>query len=259
MLIPPGVDSQDACSVQQANVHECAHKVSKPYCQDCLALGRWAATVKGLKLPSDAPKRAALCAIIPGMEPSTTTSIQSSHLFCSLGRPECNGEQGERHFRFGAFVFVIFTMFDSTGLRRLKLADVFKPADGEPPQQDRTIVGWGIFLILLGILFLQNIIPITSCEPVVASSFILLGAYLVYRAIQHRDKQARNSTGSLPGVKEDLICRASAWRSFNRRFCSDPYRRYFSDRKFLRSFFRMATDCPLLAGNTDCHRGAENL
>ena len=56
---------------------------------------------------------------------------------------------------------------------------------GEPPQQDKTIIGWGVFLILLGLLFLlQNIIPyyffVNRLWPLV---FVLLGAYLVYRAI----------------------------------------------------------------------------
>jgi hypothetical protein len=207
----PAVDSQDACSVcSKPMCTECTHKVKgKPYCQDCLALGaEWAATVKGLKLPSDAPKRAALCAIIPGMgavyNNEYTKAITYFAVWAALS---VMGSRVNGIFGFGAFVFVIFTMFDAyrtaeaQARRRLQTGLV-----GEPPQQDKTIIGWGVFLILLGLLFLlQNIIPyylfVNRLWPLV---FVLLGAYLVYRAIQNREKQARNSAGSLPGVKEDI-------------------------------------------------------
>jgi hypothetical protein len=206
----PAVDSQEACSVcSKPMCTECAHKVKgKPYCQECLAVGaEWATTVKGLKLPSDAPKRAALCAIIPGMgavyNNEYTKAITYFAVWAALS---VMGSRVNGVFGFGAFVFVIFTMFDAyrtseaQARRRLQTGMV-----EEPPQQDKTIIGWGVFLILLGILFLlQNIIPyylfVNRLWPLV---FILLGAYLVYRAIQHREKQARNSNGSLPGVKED--------------------------------------------------------
>jgi hypothetical protein len=207
----PAVDSQDACSVcSKPMCTECTHKVKgKPYCQDCLALGaEWAATVKGLKLPSDAPKRAALCAIIPGMgavyNNEYTKAITYFAVWAALS---VMGSRVNGIFGFGAFVFVIFTMFDAyrtaeaQARRRLQTGLV-----GEPLQQDKTIIGWGVFLILLGLLFLlQNIIPyylfVNRLWPLV---FVLLGAYLVYRAIQNREKQARNSAGSLPGVKEDI-------------------------------------------------------
>jgi hypothetical protein len=207
----PAVDSQDACSVcAKPMCMECTHKVKgKPYCQDCLALGaEWAATVKGLKLPSDAPKRAALCAIIPGMgavyNNEYTKAITYFAVWAALS---VMGSRVNGIFGFGAFVFVIFTMFDAyrtaeaQARRRLQTGMV-----GELPQQDRTIIGWGVFLILLGLLFLlQNIIPyylfVNRLWPLV---FVLLGAYLVYRAIQTRDKQAHRSAGSLPGAKEDI-------------------------------------------------------
>jgi hypothetical protein len=189
---------------------ECAHKVKgKPYCQDCLALGaEWAATVKGLKLPSDAPKRAALCAIIPGMgavyNNEYTKAITYFAVWAALS---VMGSRVNGIFGFGAFVFVIFTMFDAYRTAEAQTRRRIQTGlAAEPPQQDKTIIGWGIFLILLGVVFLlQNIIPyylfVNRFWPLV---FVLLGAYLVYRAIQNRDKQGRNSAGLFPGAKEDI-------------------------------------------------------
>ena len=76
----------------------------------------------------------------------------------------------------------------------------------EPHQQDRTIIGWGIFLVLLGVVFLlQNVIPyylfVNQLWPLV---FILLGGYLVYRAMKSRNKQVHDSAGPIVGSKEDI-------------------------------------------------------
>jgi hypothetical protein len=189
---------------------ECAHNVKgKPYCPDCLALGvEWAATVKGLKLPSDAPKRAALCAIIPGMgavyNNEYTKAITYFAVWAALS---VMGSRVNGIFGFGAFVFVIFTMFDAYRIAEAQTRMRIQTGlAGEPPQQDKTIIGWGVFLIILGVLFLlQNILPyylfVNRLWPLV---FILLGAYLVYRTIQNRNRQARNSAGPLSGAKEDI-------------------------------------------------------
>jgi len=207
----PAVEAQDACSLcSKPMCPECTHKVKdKPYCQDCLVQGaEWAATVKGLKLPTDAPKRAALCAIIPGMgavyNNEYTKAITYFAVWAAL---MVMGDRVNGIFGFGAFVFVIFTMFDAyrtAEARTRRRLQSGLPSE-EPPQQDKTIIGWGIFLILLGILFLlQNIIPyywfVNRLWPLV---FVLLGAYLVYRAVQNRDKQLRNSATSIHGTKED--------------------------------------------------------
>jgi hypothetical protein len=207
----PAVEAQDACSACRKPVcNECAHKVkAKPYCPDCLALGaEWAATVKGLKLPSEAPKRAALCAIIPGMgavyNNEYTKAVTYFAVWAALS---VMGSNVHGVFGFGAFAFVVFTMFDayrtaeSQARRRLQTGLV-----AEPPQQDKTIIGWGIFLIILGFLFLlQNLIPyylfVNRLWPLI---FVLLGGYLVYRAVQNRERQARNSPGPLPGAKENI-------------------------------------------------------
>jgi len=66
----PVVESQEACNAcSKPLCSECTHKIKgKPYCQDCLVEGaEWISTIKGLHLPSDSPRRAALCAIIPGL------------------------------------------------------------------------------------------------------------------------------------------------------------------------------------------------
>ena len=101
-------------------------------------------------------------------------------------------------FGFGAFVFLIFTMFDSY---RTAEANFRTRLESKVPEagtaKDRTVAAWGIFLIGLGVVFLlRNIIPynfISRAWPVV---FIALGAYLVFRSIKDRedDTTHRNHT-----------------------------------------------------------------
>jgi hypothetical protein len=207
----PTADAQDACCLCSRHLcPECTHKIKgKPYCQDCLVQGaEWAATVKGLRLPSDSPKRVALCAIIPGMgavyNNEYTKAITYFAVFAALS---LMSDRVNGIFGFGAFVFVIFTIFDAYRTAEAKNRARLQAgaAAEEPPQKDKTVVGWGIFLIILGLIFLlQNIIPyylfVNQLWPLV---FILLGAYLVYRAVQSRRKQ-NNSTGSFPGAKEGM-------------------------------------------------------
>jgi hypothetical protein len=208
----PAVDSQEACSsCSKPLCVECAHKIrGKPYCEDCLVQGaEWAATVKGLKLPAEAPKRAAWCAIIPGMgavyNNEYTKAITYFAVWAALS---VMGSRVSPVFGFGAFVFIIFTMFDAyrtaeaLARRRLQQGHI----STESPQQDRTIIGWGAFLILLGIVFLlQNIIPyyffVNRLWPLV---FILLGGYLVYRAVKNREKQKQDSASPIAGPKEGV-------------------------------------------------------
>jgi hypothetical protein len=110
-------------------------------------------------------------------------------------------------FGFGAFVFVVFTMFEAyrTAEAHARKRLQAGPVPDEPIHQDKTIIGWGIVLIVLGVLFLlQNIIPYNLFTNLWPLLFILLGGFLVYRAVQNREKQLRNSTGSVPpGPKED--------------------------------------------------------
>jgi hypothetical protein len=165
----------------------------------------WAATVKGLKLPTESPKRAAWCALIPGVgavyNNDYTKAVTYFAVFAALSMM---GDRVHGIFGFGAFVFLVFTMFDAYRTaeaqtrRRVQLGSIAE----EPPHQDRTIMGWGIFLIVLGVLFLlQNIIPYWFINRLWPLAFVLLGAFLVYRAIQSRDKQLRDTP--LPGPREE--------------------------------------------------------
>jgi len=207
----PDVDSQEACSVcSKLLCTECAHKIKgKPYCQDCLVQGaEWAATVKGLKLPSDSPRRAAVFAIIPGIgavyNGEYTKAITYFAVFAALSMM---GSRVNGVFGFGAFVFVVYTMFDAYRIAeanaRQSIQAGFVPE--HPVHQDKTIVGWGVVLIVLGIIFLlQNLISFNFLNRLWPVVFILVGVYLVYRAIETRDKKSGNSTDSIPGSKEDI-------------------------------------------------------
>ncbi len=209
------VDAHEACSVcKKPLCAECSHQIKgKPYCQDCLAEGaEWVATVKGLRLPSDAPRRAALCAIIPGLgavyNNEYTKAITYFTVFAALS---VMGSRVSGIFGFGSFVFILFTIFDAyrsaEAIARRRLQSGF---DSEQPVlQDKTIVGWGIVLIVLGVIFLlHNIISyyfswrfLNQFWPLI---FILLGGYLVYRAIQSGDKRASGPKTPLPGGKEGI-------------------------------------------------------
>jgi hypothetical protein len=209
----PAVDSQEACSAcSKPMCAECTHKIKgKPYCQDCLIQGaEWAATVKGLKLPSDAPKRAALCAIIPGIGAVYNNEyMKAVTYFAVWAALSVMGSRVHGVFGFGAVVFVVFTMFDAHRTAEAQARRRLQPGyiSTEPLQQDRTIIGWGVFLILLGFVFLlQNVIPdyffVNRLWPLV---FILLGGYLVYRAMKGREKQMHDSAASpIVGPREDL-------------------------------------------------------
>lgn len=207
----PAVEAQDTCSAcKKLLCLECAHKVKgKSFCQDCLIEGaEWAAAVKGLKLPSDAPKRAAWCAIIPGMGAVYNNEYTKAITFFAVWAAlMVMGDRVNGIFGVGAAVFWVFTLFDAyrtaEAQARRRLQGGLQQDSSQ--QQDRTMIGWGVFLIVLGIIFLlQNIIPyylfVNRLWPLV---FVLLGGYLVYRAIQSRDKQSHNSATPPPLPKED--------------------------------------------------------
>ncbi len=144
----PDVDSQEACTVcRKLLCTECAHKIKgKPYCQDCLVQGaEWAATVKGLKLPSDSPKRAAFCAIIPGMGAVYNGEyMKAITYFAVFAALSMMGDRVNGVFGFGAFVFVLFTMFDAyrtaEAKARRKIQAGFVPEEtGSPGQNHRRL------------------------------------------------------------------------------------------------------------------------
>jgi len=212
----PAVDSQEVCSAcRKFLCSECAHKIKgKAYCQDCLIEGaEWASTIKGLRLPADAPKRAALCAIIPGLGAVYNAEyLKAIAYFAVWAALAMMSSRVSSVFGFGGFVFIIFTMFDAyrsaeARVRRRIQAGAF--AD-EPPKEDKTLIGWGVFLIILGVIFLlHSLIPFYYLNRFWPLIFILLGAFLVYRALQSRKSQPNRSSGSPqppppPLIKEDI-------------------------------------------------------
>ena len=77
----------------------------KAYCQNCLVEGaEWAATMKNLRLPADAPKRAALCALIPGMGAVYNSEYMKGITYFAVWAGLVDdGQQGERGIRFRRF------------------------------------------------------------------------------------------------------------------------------------------------------------
>jgi|PlaIllAssembly_1097288.scaffolds.fasta_scaffold211190_3 hypothetical protein len=212
----PAADSQDFCSLcNKALCAECAHRVkNKVYCQNCLTEGaEWAASMKNLRLPADAPKRAALCALIPGMGAVYNSEyMKGLTYFAVWAGLVMMGNKVNGVFGFGAFAFIVFTMFDAyrtaEANARKRLEASF--ASARLPGHDKTSIGWGVFLIILGILFLlQNLIPYYFLNRLWPLIFIAMGAYLVYRAMKEREKRSRDSAGPLAipkdfGPKEDI-------------------------------------------------------
>lgn len=167
----------------------CAHQIQgKTYCSDCLVRGaEWAAFLKEHRVPTDAPKRAALCALIPGMGAVYNNDyLKGITYFAVFAALVMMGDRVHGVFGFGAFCFLIFTMFDAyrsaeSGMRARLQAGL--PERG--PARDRSVVSWGIFLMALGtILLLQNLISFHFLSRIWPTVFILLGAYLVYFALR---------------------------------------------------------------------------
>jgi hypothetical protein len=204
------VESQESCNAcKKLLCGECAHKIKgKAYCQDCLVEGaEWAATIKGLKLPTDSPRRAALCAIIPGLGAVYNSEyLKAVTYFAVWAALALLGARVSGVFVFAAIVFVLFTMFDAyrtaeamvrTRLKAVPVSEAF--------QRDKTIVGWGVFLMVLGVFFLlENVIPFHFFNRLWPLIFVFLGAYLVYRALQKSTSQP--AAGHIPeiGPKEDI-------------------------------------------------------
>jgi len=182
----PNAESKDHCTAcSKPLCGECSHQIKgKVFCQDCLVMGaEWAASVKGLHIPADAPKRAALCALIPGMGAVYNNEyIKAITHFAVFAALVTMGDRINGVFGFGAFAFLVFTMIDSYRSSEAKTrAAVESNLATEQPSKDRTIVGWGIFLMVLGVIFLlQNIIPYYFLNRLWPLVFIFLGGYLIY-------------------------------------------------------------------------------
>jgi hypothetical protein len=193
-------DAQEMCSACKKSLcGECTHKIKgRAYCQDCLVQGaEWVTTVKDLRLPSDSPKRAALFALIPGIGAVYNNEyLKAVTYFAVFACLSMMGSKVHDVFGFGSVVFLIFTMFDayrtaeSNARRRLESGITAE----EPLRQERSIFVWGIFLIILGVLFLlQNIIPYYFLGRLWPLIFILLGAYLVYHTFRNREARRRDA------------------------------------------------------------------
>jgi uncharacterized membrane protein HdeD (DUF308 family) len=77
-------------------------------------------------------------------------------------------------------------------------------AEEESPSQDRTFIAWGIFLIILGCLFLlQNIIPYRFLSQFWPLIFIFIGVYLVYYSVRKKLTRERDSMGFPSDSRED--------------------------------------------------------
>jgi LiaI-LiaF-like transmembrane region len=189
----PTVESQSFCTTcNKPLCPECSHQIkSKTYCQDCLIRGaEWAAAVKDLRVPADSPKRAALCSIIPGMGAVYNGEyLKAITFFAVFASLVILGDDVHGVFGFGAFTFLIFTMFDSYRTAEIRTRIQIEPGrQAIQPARDKSVIGWGMFLIALGILFLiQNMIPYRFLHHLWPLVFILLGGYLVWRAVKDRD------------------------------------------------------------------------
>jgi hypothetical protein len=195
----PVVDSQEACNAcSKPLCGECTHRIKgKAFCQDCLVEGaEWISTIKGLHLPSDSPRRAALCAIIPGLGAVYNSEyLKAVTYFAVWAALVMMGNRISGVFGFGAFVFVIFTIFDAYRSAETMVRQRLKPETiaETDPHQDKAVIGWGIILIVLGVIFfLQNILPYNFVNHLWPLMFILLGAYLVFRAMQNRQSRPMN-------------------------------------------------------------------
>jgi hypothetical protein len=112
-------------------------------------------------------------------------------------------------FGFGAVVFIIFTIFDAyrTAEHKARTRLESGAASDKPLTQDRAIIGWGIFLIVLGILFLlQNVIPYEFLHRLWPLLFIVLGVFLVYYSLQRKGRveNAIDMRGKTMPGKEDV-------------------------------------------------------
>jgi len=187
----PEVEAGSLCrACNKTLCAECAHQIKgKAFCQDCLVQGaEWVATFKDFKIPTDAPKRAALLSLIPGMGAVYNNQyVKALTFFAVFALLVIMADQVHGVFGSAAFVFIIFTMFDSYRTAEANLRNRMDPAASPAPSEERMTFGWGLFLVALGVLFLlQNIIPFYFMHRLWPLMFIALGAWLVFRFVQDR-------------------------------------------------------------------------
>ena len=206
----PAADSGELCrTCNKPLCSQCAHQIKgRYYCQDCLVRGaEWASAVKDLRVPADSPKRAAVCALIPGMGAVYNNEyLKAITFFAVFAALVMMADNVHNVFGFGSFAFLIFTMFDSYRVAEAKtLARVEGEAVTKAQSPDKTVAGWGIFLIFLGVLFmLQNMIPYHFLQRMWPLVFIILGGYLVYRYLHDRVDAASTPSGPITESKDAL-------------------------------------------------------
>jgi hypothetical protein len=205
----PAADSQELCSAcSRPLCSECSHQIKgKYYCQDCLVRGaEWAAALKDLRVPADSPKRAACCAMIPGMGAVYNNEyLKAITFFAVFAALVMLGDRVNGVFGFGAFVFLVFTMFDAyrSGEARARARLESGAKALEPPSQNKTVAAWGVFLMVLGVIFLlQNIISFYFMNRLWPLLFIFLGGYLVYRAVRDKSDAGQDSPTVFTEKKE---------------------------------------------------------
>ena len=146
--------------------------------------------------PTDSPKRAAVCSLIPGMGAVYNNEyLKALTYFAVFAALVVMSDHIHGIFGFAAFAFIVFTMFDSYRTAEAKArARLETGTVPEKAGMDRTPFAWGIFLVFLGILFLlQNIIPYHFLNRMWPAVFILLGAYLVWRSVNDHAQTAVSS------------------------------------------------------------------
>jgi hypothetical protein len=192
----PDADSQEICrACKKCLCETCANTIQgRVYCRDCLIQGaEWVATVRDLRLPSDSPRRAAIFAVIPGIGAVYNNEyLKAIAYFAVFASLVMMGDSVNPVFGFGAFVFLVYTIFDAYRTADAAVRNRLQKGEGSletPEERDGTLVGWGCFLILLGSIFLlQNIIPYYFLNRLWPAVFILTGAYLIYRAMKSGGK-----------------------------------------------------------------------
>jgi hypothetical protein len=193
----PEVESRHTCSAcRKFLCDDCASEIKgKQYCRECLEQGaEWVTAVKDLRLPQDAPKRAAFFAVIPGIGAVYNNEyLKAVTYFTVFAALVAMGDAVNAVFGFGAFVFLIFTMFDAYRSAERNARRLLPSGNsGERPgdaQSNLTV--WGIFLILMGVLFLlQNFVSLYFLARIWPAAFILIGAYLVYLSVRRRKKES---------------------------------------------------------------------
>lgn len=203
----PEVDSRQICNACKKYLcDDCTHQVKgKAYCLPCLEQGAdWVSTVKDFRLPADSPRRAALFAVIPGIGAVYNNEyLKAVTYFTVFAALIVMGDALNGVFGFGAFVFLIFTMFEAYRTAEKNVRRRMQQPDGpvgESGHADNSLAGWGVFLIIAGALFLlQNIVSLYFLARMWPAIFIVAGVYLVYLSVRSRMRRNRDmrDSGSL--------------------------------------------------------------